>query len=1623
MFNLSNLYSINRHYLKSFLFGCAVFGAIFFSAQTAQAATFTVSNVNDAGAGSLRQAILDVNDAAGGTINFSFPANGVRTINLLSPLPTIYWSVKIDGTTMAGYNGAPLVELNGVNAGANANGLTAYRGILTVKALIINRFSGNGIDVRCSNIPCNVSFGSVGLNVTGSYIGTNAAGTSTRGNGGSGIFYQPFQMSNGSNIGGSGANERNIISGNNGNGILLRRPDQFTETVGIVNNYIGTNASGTSMVGNTLNGIAVENPQVAGDILKIYVGSEISGGAVLSATSAGRNVISGNSGNGILSTVDKVSFEIRNSFIGTDAGGTYSLGNSGDGIKVTGAGTGGGGSQNLLIGGTAAVEGNLISGNNGNGIEAATAGTYIWGNKIGTNFNGTAAILNLSDGVRLSGANSYVGGSDAGEGNLISGNKGNGVTLVAGADSARVEGNKIGTNFAVTAAIPNTGSGISVLSSSVQIGFINNAPSINIISGNGGSGVSISGAATGVQIFSNYIGTNAGGANLGNGASGIIVLNCATDVRVGADAALGSAGNTIAYNTNDGVTVSNICLGLPPASPPPTTTAIRRNSIYSNGGLGIDLGTNGVTPNDTGDADTGPNGLQNFPTLIKASPAQIYGTLNSQPNQTYTADIFQVASCDASGNGEGKSIQQSAVITTDLNGNATFNLSGGLPLVVGQIITATVTDAAGNTSEFSPCLTVTQSPGEVAFNASLAATSASSAAENAGGAVISVERIGGSSGAITVDYATSNGTAIAGQDYTAKTGTLYFLDGETTKTILISITNDTMDEPAETLNVTLSNPTGGAKVRNPLIHVLTINDDDPPPTVSISDLAVLEGNQGATVFNFTVSLSQASAFASSVNFSTANGTATAGQDYSASSGTINFAAGETSKTASVTINGDLIPELDETFFVNLSAPNNTTINDGQAVGTILDDDNPGKIQFAFATYSVSEGSPNATITLTRTNGAAGSAAVNYTTSNGTATAGSDYTTAAGTLVFNDGQTTASFNVPIIQDTNGEANETVFLALSAPLGGAILGTQANAVLTIFDDDGGLPANVSIGGKIIENALPLANVSVTLNGSQTATTTTDSNGNYAFANLPSGGNFLVTPTLNGHSFEPQSLSYTNLAANITNANFAGSTGAAARNLRVVSNNTTGGQDVVVAVELNSQNNENSVGFSLNYDANLVFNPQISLGADAGAASLVVNNSTTGKLGVVLALPAGQTFATGKRQLVKITFNTAQTTLFSTPLTFSDAPVNRLVADANANSLPISYTDGLISFSQGWEADSATRPVGDGVLAVDDFTQIGRFVAGLDTPDAPTATNEFQRADCAPRGTQGDGVLAVNDFTQAGRYAAGLDAPQKAGGASQANSFAFSETDAAKIGQTDELTPNVNLAVPRVVRVVNVSASPGNQVLVSIEVDANGDENGFGFTLNYDANKLSNPLVAQGTGTAGTFLIPNANTAGRVGVIDAFAPGATIQAGTRQLVTIRFDVAANAAGGNTPLTFGDTPVLRRVSDANAATLPTTFTDGSINILGPTAAGTSLGGRVLTANGRGISGVMIALTNSQGERQTAITNSFGYYRFNDVPSGQTYVLTASAKRFDFSSQTRVINLSEELTDVNFIAKADTEK
>ncbi|HEV2798884.1 MAG TPA: Calx-beta domain-containing protein [Pyrinomonadaceae bacterium] len=208
-------------------------------------------------------------------------------------------------------------------------------------------------------------------------------------------------------------------------------------------------------------------------------------------------------------------------------------------------------------------------------------------------------------------------------------------------------------------------------------------------------------------------------------------------------------------------------------------------------------------------------------------------------------------------------------------------------------------------------------------------------------ATISVTRTDSSLGAVSVNYATSDGTARAGRDYIASSGTLTFAAGDTTpKTFNIPIINDTLSEANETINLSFTSPTGDAAVGTPAQAVLTITDNDPLPALHVSNVNVPEGGTGETINAiFRVTLSAASSTTITVTYGTADGTALAGSDYEAIAGSLTFNPGETSKTVSVNVSGDTSVETDETFTLKLMNPVGATTGAG-GTGTITNDD-PG----------------------------------------------------------------------------------------------------------------------------------------------------------------------------------------------------------------------------------------------------------------------------------------------------------------------------------------------------------------------------------------------------------------------------------------------------------------------------------------------------------------------------------------------------------------------------------------------------------------------------------------------------------------------------------------------------------
>jgi CSLREA domain-containing protein len=313
-------------------------------------------------------------------------------------------------------------------------------------------------------------------------------------------------------------------------------------------------------------------------------------------------------------------------------------------------------------------------------------------NYLGTNVAGTSGLGNHNSGIRISGNSNVVGGSVAGNGNLISGNSGEGIRLVG--TGTQIQGNYVGTNAAGTAALPNGGGGVDIEGSANTTVGGATAGARNLISGNTGSSGVVIATSSNTIVQGNYIGTDATGTSgLGN-KYGVNVNGGATIGGIGA-----GEGNIIAFNITQGIVVFTSTIN----------NSFRGNSIYSNGGPGIDLGGGGgVTANDDKDPDTGPNNLQNFPVLTPplVGATTVSGTLNSTVGATFIIDVYSNDACDGSGNGEGKTyLGSTTTSTTDSNGNVSFNVT--VPaVVVGKPLTATASDSSGtNTSEFSACVT------------------------------------------------------------------------------------------------------------------------------------------------------------------------------------------------------------------------------------------------------------------------------------------------------------------------------------------------------------------------------------------------------------------------------------------------------------------------------------------------------------------------------------------------------------------------------------------------------------------------------------------------------------------------------------------------------------------------------------------------------------------------------------------------------------------------------------------------------------------------------------------------------------------------------------------------------
>ena len=910
------------------------------SSLAAQAATLVVTNTLNTGAGSLRQAITGANAVAGDdTIIFDLPGAGPHVINLTEALPALNSNIAI-------VNDRPGDEDVTVRRSATATAsfrifLIQPGAVVTISGITI----GNGelVSVSGSSLGGGVrNDGTLTLrdctltsnNAVGGTTSTGAGGT---GQGGalynSGTLTVTDCIFSGNVAGGGPGNGGQRGGAGQGGGLYSNGGTVTLIGCAFANNSASGGFGGTGGVGQggavrsdgnitmtncALNANTAGSTQGDGQGGGIFNSGTISlAGCSLSGNAAFSNNGGVGQGGGIRS--DGTLNLTNSTLLGNEARG-------GDNVNQAGPGVGGGiynSGASTIRGST--LESNLALGGNSDGAEGGAGlggGLY--------NGSSDTATINLTNST-LSGNRAVAGSSGGGQ---TAASLGGGLYMQGATGGAGGTATIIGATIAYNQA--EDGSGISVAGGTVNLN--NSIVANNSATGSGPSQRDVRGFLSESSQY-NIIGDGSSLINLTNGVNGNQIGTAASPI----DPLLGP--------------------------------------LQNNGG-----------PTETH-------------ALLPGSPALDKGnSFNLTTDQRGIRRPYDDPAIANAPGGDGSDIGAFEVRPATAN---------PLTLSINDI---TITE--GNTGGTQATFTVTLS--------------------------------GASDQTVTVQANTTNGIAKAPADYTATATTLTFTPGQTSRTITVPVAGDLLDETDEGFYVFLSAPSNAelGKARG----VATILDDDDQPTISIEDLSIGEGNSGQRVAVVRLTLSAPSGKVVRVNYATSNGTAVGGNDYVAVASTqVAFNVGQTVAFARVLINGDLLPEANETVLVSLSAPLNATLADNQGVVTILNDDSPPALTINDVQITEgNSGTKNLTFTVSLSKATGQTVTVNYATANGIAQATSDYVAQSGSLTFAPGgPLTRTISIIINGDTQVEGNETLYVLLSGATNASI--GRARGAGTIQNDD--------------------------------------------------------------------------------------------------------------------------------------------------------------------------------------------------------------------------------------------------------------------------------------------------------------------------------------------------------------------------------------------------------------------------------------------------------------------------------------------------------------------------------------------------------------------------------------------
>lgn len=468
------------------------------------------------------------------------------------------------------------------------------------------------------------------------------------------------------------------------------------------------------------------------------------------------------------------------------------------------------------------------------------------------------------------------------------------------------------------------------------------------------------------------------------------------------------AGNNVTYTltlTNDGTgAAQNVTLT------DPTPLNMTFVSLAQASGPTFTIDTSGPSPTAT-IATFAAGATATFTYIARVNSNALAGTaVNNSPRATSNPP-------------DTVDLDNRTVVITTINAQADVSVTktGPANATVGSNVTYNLTVANAGPSDAQTAALADVVPANLTFV---------SFVQNSGPAFSLTTPAVGGAGTVTA----SRGSLAAG---TSANFTLV-LQITSTASINSTITN------TATFSTATNDVVGGNNSSSTSLTVL-------PPTLTINDVSVTEGNSNSTNATFTVTLSNAIGTPVSVDFFTSNGTAMEPSDYTAVNGTVTFAPGQTTRTINVAVNGDTQVEPNQTFFVNLANPTNADIVDGQGTGTINDDDSVNVFQFSTVGTSVSENAGSVTLTVTRTGDTSGVGSVKFETSDATAKQRSDYTFGYGTIQFGPGESSKELNVLITNDVNVESAETFQVVLSNPSGSSSIGSPGAATITINDDD--------------------------------------------------------------------------------------------------------------------------------------------------------------------------------------------------------------------------------------------------------------------------------------------------------------------------------------------------------------------------------------------------------------------------------------------------------------------------------------------------------------------------------------------------------------------------------------------